>query len=267
MNPMQLLGGNWKLTLPVGTPGKPTEIKSPALATYLSEWFHPTADGDGVRFVAPTDGVTTKNSRNPRSELRELNADGTLAAWSSTEGVHSMEVELAVDALPIGSKPVVVIAQIHDANDDVTVFRFEGSTGDRSVGMLWITDGNNSHGCMVNMLRLGQRFRIGFFVQNGVIRYAFNGEPVDYEQRKAVTGCYFKTGSYCQSGGNVTKLRDGRADFASVIIYQLTVSHGGIVSSGDDIAKLRADVAALEAALQRLAADTGRRFAALKAAL
>lgn len=266
MNPMQLLGGNWKLTLPVGTPGKPTEVKSPALATYLSEWFCPTVDGDGVRFTAPTDGVTTKNSKNPRSELRELNADGSLAAWSSIEGVHSMEMELSVDALPIGSKPHVVIAQIHDANDDVTVFRFEGSTNDRSVGALWITDGNSSHGYKVADLRLGERFRIGFFVQNGIIRYAFNGAPVDYEQRKTVIGCYFKTGCYNQSGGIVTKLPDGRSDFASVIIYRLIVNHAAM-SSFDDIAALRERLGALETAHDQLVATTEKRFAALKAAL
>lgn len=273
MYPIDIIGRNWKLTLPTGKAGKPTEVKPPALATYVDDWFHPNVAGDGATFIAPTDGVTTKNSRYPRCELRELNDDGSLAAWSSTSGAHSMEVELTVDTLPIGSKPHAVIAQIHDRSDDVCVFRLEGNTtGDRSVGKLWITDGNKPHGYDVDEVRLGERIRVGFFVRNGIIRFTFNGATVAYEQRKAVTGCYFKAGCYNQSGGIVTRFPDGSADFAQVTIYNLHVDHSDVGKPveppvGDDIAKLRTDLSAIEAAFQRLSADTERRFAALKAAL
>ena len=276
MQIIDIIGRNWKVTLPTGKSGKPEEIKMPALAAYIGPHFFLNATGDGVVFVAPTDGVTTPNSKNPRSELREMEANGAImASWSSSVGAHSMEVELTIDEVPQGNKPHVVVAQIHDKNDDVCVFRWEGDTAtDRSRGKLWITDGDSSHGHGVAEVRLGQRIRVGFHVQNGIIRFAFNGAPVAYEQKKAVTGCYFKTGCYNQSGGIVTRFPDGSADFAQVTIYVLDVAHTDAVKPVDpptvgtgDLAQLRADVAALAASHGRLAVEMERRFAALKAAL
>jgi hypothetical protein len=248
---------NWKLTLPVGTPGKPTEIKQPALATYASEWFRRV--GEAFIFIAPTDGVTTKNSKNPRSELREMNSNGTLAAWSSTVGRHTMDVELSVDVLPIGYKPHAVPLQIHDDKDDVCVVRVEGDTVDRSRAAIWITDGNNTHGFLLTAdYRLGERVRVGFDVADGVIRFTFNGVTVDYRQSKKVTGCYFKTGCYNQSGGIVTRLPDGRADYAQVTLYDCTVSHEAATvpvitpdATTQQIAELQRQVAALAATVQR----------------
>ena len=281
MTPMEFLqSAGWKLTLPTKERMTPDEVKVPDLLSYSSEWFHLNEAGDGVTFVAPTDGATTKNSKNPRSELREMGADGKMqAAWASTQGTHSMEIEQSVDVLPIGSKPVVVCGQIHDAADDVTVFRLEGNTsGDRQVGKLWITDGNSSHGhLLTEQYRLGQRFRVGFYVQNGTIRYMFNGQALDYTQPKQARGCYFKAGAYCQSGGNVTRLPDGRADYAQVTIYGLRICHDGICAGralemvappdGGDwpvaVAALRTQVAALQA----WQGTQEKRWAALMAAL
>lgn len=276
MRAIDIIGRNWKLTLPTGQAGKPAEVKMPALADYTGPHFSLNTTNDGVTFVAPTDGVTTKNSKNPRSELREMEANGAvMASWSSTVGAHSMEVELTIDELPRGGKPHVVVAQIHDKNDDVCVWRLEGNTtGDRSTGKLWITDGDSPHALGVADVRLGERIRVGFHVQNGVIRFLFNGTVVAYEQRKKVTGCYFKTGCYNQSGGIVTPFDDGSADFAQVTLYRQTVTHTATVKPVDppavdtgDIASLRAEVVALTNTVQRLQADVERRFAAIKAAL
>ena len=67
--------GNWFLTLPVGPAGDPDSIDQPELLDYRSEWFDLTPDGTGVVFRAPAGGVTTKNSKYPRSELREMNGE------------------------------------------------------------------------------------------------------------------------------------------------------------------------------------------------
>ena len=87
MYPMDVLGTRaWYLTLPTKVKATPDTVKVPELLTYADDWFRLNAAGDGVVFTAPTDGATTKNSRNPRSELREMSADGkTPAAWSSTD--------------------------------------------------------------------------------------------------------------------------------------------------------------------------------------
>src|SRR5438132_7711918 len=96
--PAQVLDlANFKITLPTGSSGHPTEVKQPALATFADPlWFR--AIGDiGVSFAAPVNGVTTSGSSNPRSELREMNADGSNASWSSTDGkTHTMIVDQVV---------------------------------------------------------------------------------------------------------------------------------------------------------------------------
>ncbi len=229
MYPMDLINSkNWKLTLPVlGA----REIKQTALATYSSEWMRLNDAGDGVVFKAPTDGGTTTNSKNPRSELREMTADGKEhASWSTTAGVHTMDIEQSVDVLQAGSKPHVVVGQIHDANDDVTVFRMEGSTnGNRNVASIWITKGDTTHGFLVtDAYRLGTKFRVGFQVAKGIISYTFNGRPVNFTLSKFTSGCYFKAGSYNQSGGNVTPMPNGESDYAQVTIYSLQVCHDGV---------------------------------------
>ena len=167
-----------------------------------------------------------------------------------------MEIEQSVDVLPLGSKPHVVVGQIHDKDDDVTVFRVEGNrTGDRSLATLWITDGDKTHGYkLTDSYRLGTRFRVGFHVQDGVIRYMYNDAPVDYVQEKTVSGCYFKAGSYCQSGGNVTRLPDGRADYAQVTIYALQVCHNGVCTGRAPAPQVQTEVAASGDIAQRLAA-------------
>lgn len=51
MQIIDIIGRNWKVTLPTGKPGKPDEIKMPALATYTGPPFFLNVTGDGVTFV------------------------------------------------------------------------------------------------------------------------------------------------------------------------------------------------------------------------
>ena len=74
------------------------------------------ATGDGVVFTAGVGGATTENSKYARSELRELSASGSLAAWSARSGTHTMTVTGSVDHLPT-NKPQVSLAQIHGSSD------------------------------------------------------------------------------------------------------------------------------------------------------
>ncbi len=237
--PMDLIGSkNWKLTLPIDD-GKEIKISSsPSLKTYADEWFYLNEAANGVVFKVRTDGETTSGSNNPRSELREMKNDGKdNASWSSTSGNHSMIIEQSVDILPIGDKPVVVAGQIHDSDDDVTVFRIEsnkygGNTGDGNLNSIWITDGDTTHGYLVtNSYALGHKFSIGFKVSNGKINYVYNGADLPYVKNKTFSGAYFKAGAYNQSGDNCTKLTDGpdagECDFAQVTIYGLQVCHNG----------------------------------------
>jgi hypothetical protein len=81
----------WKLTLPAGREGQPLEIRQPRLKSLANGTYIRLTPDRGVQFRAPVGGVTTENSNYPRTELREMTADGRReAAWSSTSGRHVM---------------------------------------------------------------------------------------------------------------------------------------------------------------------------------
>ena len=64
---------DWYLTLPTGKQGDPDTVENPKLAKFTNEFFTLDDTGEAVVFSARGDGVTTKNSHYPRSELREMN--------------------------------------------------------------------------------------------------------------------------------------------------------------------------------------------------
>jgi hypothetical protein len=173
-----------------------------------------------IVFRANHGGATTSGSGNPRSELREMKAgtQGTQqASWSSTVGSHSLWIKQAITHLT-NTRPYTVAGQIHDANNDITVFRLEGSS-------LYITDGNTSHGrLLTSSYVLGTVFTVKVLVSGGVITYEFNEAPVaGYSQNKAGSGWYFKVGDYTQSNpGTATDTADA---YAEVQVYDFKVTH------------------------------------------
>jgi len=220
--PASMTGPNWKVTLPIpssSSSSSPLEIKQPQYATYSKDpYFKLNTAKNGVLFRAYHGGVTTDNSANPRSELREMTSNGTAnASWSSSSGTHQMTVRLKVNRLT-KVRPHTVIAQIHDADDDTTVFRLEGSS-------LWITDGDTTHGNLVTSdFKLNTEYTIGFKVSGGKINYIFNGQQLSYSQSKSVSGCYFKTGAYLQSNSS-TASGESTSEYTEVEIFDVKVSH------------------------------------------
>jgi hypothetical protein len=218
--PADLVGKNWYLTVPVKDPvdGWAMEIEQPTLATYDSKYFLLTDDHTGAVFRVWHGGATTSGSKNPRSELREQTLDGKAhAAWASKVGRHRMVVKIRVNRLT-KVRPHVVLGQIHDAADDVSVFRLEGSN-------LWITAGDSPHGHLLDgNFALGRDYEIGFDVSGGVISYLYNGKVVPYTLTADFSGAYFKTGAYLQS--NPTSAPSESTDeFAEVVIYSVAVTH------------------------------------------
>jgi len=216
--PGQLLDlTNWKLTLPVGSSGSPTEIKQPALNTYVKDPNF-KADGacDGVNFRAPVNGVTTSGSGYPRSELREMTDGGkSLASWSTTSGTHIMSFQAAVTAIP-KSKKHIVVGQVHDANDDVIVLRLE-------YPKLFV-DINGATGPTLDAnYTLGKKFTAKFVAEGGKIKIYYNGSGTPaYTLSKSGSGNYFKAGAYTQS--NCTKESDcSSSNYGEVIIYKLAL--------------------------------------------
>jgi hypothetical protein len=211
---------NWKETLPTGSKNSPTEIEQPKLAGYsVDPWFTPDAACDGVQFRAAVNGVTTSGSGNPRSELREMTDGGSdEASWSTSSGTSTMVIDEAVTHLP-STKPQVVVGQIHDADDDVTVFRLEGSK-------LYVTKGDDTHYKLAtDDYQLGTRFKVEFVASGGQIKAYYNGTLVTTIKEKS-SGDYFKAGAYTQANcGNSSPC--SASNYGESVIYGLTVSHTG----------------------------------------
>lgn len=204
---------NWYLTLPTGQPGNPDTVHQPGLAGYSSTWFRLDDAKGGVVFTADAGGVTTKGSKYPRSELREMNGEAQ-ASWSNTAGTHTLAVREAVTQLP-SVKPDVVTAQIHDTNSDVVEVRLEGT---RLIAQY---DGGHTDVTLDPGYRLGTVYDLTIVASGGRIEVSYNGV------RKAVipqsgSGWYFKAGSYVQTN---TSKGDPPDAVGVVVIYRLSVTH------------------------------------------
>lgn len=207
---------NWYVGLPTGASESPTNVKQPALATFaVDPWFVATPGCTGVQFRAAVNGVTTSGSSYPRSELREMTGS-SMASWSSTSGTHTMTIRQQVQRLP-STKPHVVVGQIHDADDDVSVFRVEGSN-------LYLTNGDDPHYKLITgSLGLNTVFEVRFVVSSGQIKAYYNGTLVS-TIFKSFSGAYFKAGAYTQA--NCTNSSPcSSSNYAQVVIEGLTVSH------------------------------------------
>lgn len=175
-----------------------TEISSTRLkAGYENKPYFWTPDPEpAVIFRAPVTGVTTENSPNPRSELRQMLPNGEPAAWSNKNETWSMDAEFAVTHLPDSSDNTrgVVAMQVHDGNDDVTVVRFE------RTGKVWITKGDTTHHDeIIASYTLGTRIRVGIEARKGdAFRWFLNGVHVATPVGGVREGCFFKAGCYTQ---------------------------------------------------------------------
>lgn len=207
----------WKLTLPTGSGGSPTEVVGSALGSLTGQDWFGVGRGCAVAFRAPVNGVTTSGSKNPRSELREMADGGSQSAgWSSTSGTHTMVLREAFTKLPSG-KPQVVGGQIHDASDDISVFRLEGSN-------LYVTNGNDPHYQLVTSnYVLGSPFEAKYVVSGGMIRAYYNGRLVA-TIAKDFSGAYFKAGAYTQANcQDASPCSSG--NYGEVMVYSLRVTH------------------------------------------
>lgn len=204
---------NWFLTLPIGPAGDPDSIDQPELLDYRSEWFDLTPDRTGVVFRAPAGGVTTKNSKYPRSELREMNGEEK-AAWSNTEGTHTLETRQAITAVP-RAKPEVVSAQIHDGGDDVLQIRLERST------LVAQYDDGREQIVIDPVYRLGTPYDLRIVAANGRITVFYNGQR-RAEIERSGSSWYWKIGAYTQS--NPERGEDADAE-GVVVVYSLSIEH------------------------------------------
>ncbi|MFD7992167.1 polysaccharide lyase family 7 protein [Streptomyces mexicanus] len=221
-------GGNfdlstWELQEPVGSPGSPTTIPSSRLQGpdgYQDAYFYTDTRDGAMTFWAPEKGVTTPNSHYARSELREMNRDGTAANWSLT-GTHRLSATLRVVSVTSN----VCVGQIHLGTGGTStkplLELYYHANGDIVLG----TENSPSGGQTlhtVGHVSLGKTWRYTIGVSGGnTIDVTVDGSTTHYpiassfQQYKQ----YFKAGSYNQSSS------DSTTKGARVAFYGLTVSH------------------------------------------
>jgi hypothetical protein len=212
--PGELIDPNdWYLTLPTGKQGSPDTIDGSKLATYHSKFFALNPARNGIVFSAGADGVTTKNSHYPRSELREMNGSEK-AAWSNKSGSHVIDVREAFTKLP-NAKPEVVGVQIHDDKDDVMQIRLEGQKL-----MVQYNDGK-SEAVLDPNYKLGTPFDTRIVAGGGKVDVLYNGQK-KAELPLSGSGWYWKVGAYVQSNGSKG---DGASSTGEVVVYRADVTH------------------------------------------
>jgi hypothetical protein len=206
---------DWYLTLPTGKEGSPDTIDGSKLAGYHSKFFALNNQRNGIVFSAGADGVTTKNSNYPRSELREM--DGSKkASWSNTSGTHVLDVREAFMQLP-KEKAEVVGAQIHDAKDDVMEIRLEGKN------LIAQYHDGKSDTVLDSNYQLGTPYDLRLVAEGGKVDVFYN------DQKKAElplsgSGWYWKVGAYVQSNG---KHGDSASSTGAVTVFKADVTHSG----------------------------------------
>jgi hypothetical protein len=228
LNPAVAPGGNfnlsvWSLQLPIGSPGSPTTIQ-PAQLKGASGYSNPayfwTDKNDGsMTFWDPEAGVTTPNSNYARSELREMNSNGSAADWALS-GTHKLSATLRI----VSVTKNVCVGQIHLGSG--------GSSTKPLLELYYAPNGNITLGTEnsptggqtlhpVGHVALGTQWSYVIAIVGGKINLTINGTTTTYSIPSSFNAYhqYFKAGDYNQSSSSST------SNGAKVKFYALTVSH------------------------------------------
>ncbi|MEH2079239.1 MAG: polysaccharide lyase family 7 protein [Nostoc sp.] len=208
----------WKLTLPISLNSPPnsnkaTEIKQPQLKTYSnSEYFRLNAAKNGVLLKAIAGGArTSKNTAYARSELREMQGDGTeSAAWSCTNTDHAMYLEQTL-LHTTTKKPEATIGQIHDSKNDLVMVKYFGpsfANGSTDIGKLEARFNNdNITKLLDSTYKIGDPMTIDIAVTSGGnvtvnyknLRSGVTNSTGTVKMTGIIGSCYFKSGMYIQA--------------------------------------------------------------------
>jgi len=221
-------GGNfdlsrWELQLPIGSPGSPTTISPTQLAGskgFQDKYFFTNTTDGSMSFWDPENGVKTPNSNFARSELREMNADGTPAAWLAP-GTHTLSATLKSTLIP----DHVAVGQIHLGENSgstkplLELFYFKNGNVDMAIEQT-PAGGNEVHHVVGNV-PLGTKFSYVIGLNATTISLNLNGTTHTWPLPSSFHGftMYFKAGDYDQSSGSSSTVG------AKVQFYALTFKH------------------------------------------
>jgi hypothetical protein len=211
----------WQLQLPTGSPGSPDTISSSQLVNgYSNPAYFWTDKTDGsMTFWAPEKGVTTPNSNYARSELREMNTNGSAANWTLA-GNHTLSAQLRIPSVTKN----VCVGQVHlgtgGSSTKPLLELYYRPNGDIYLGTENSPDGGQTlHN--VGNVALGVKWTYVINVTGNKINLTVNGTKTSYTIPTSFNPYrqYFKAGSYNQSSS------DSTSNGAKVKFYALTVTH------------------------------------------
>ncbi|WP_228556233.1 polysaccharide lyase family 7 protein [Catenulispora pinisilvae] len=223
-------GGNfdlsvWELQEPTGSAGSPTTIAPGQLEGangYQDSYFY-TDSGDGaMTFWDPENGVTTPNSNYSRSELREMNSDGSAANWFAAGTTNTLGATLKVTQVP----DHVCVGQIHLGSGGSTkplLELFYYANGDIKMAIEQTPAGGNEVLTDVGNVPVGTQWSYVIGLSGSTISLSLNGGAAQTWTASSTFdgyGMYFKAGDYDQSSGSDSSVG------AKVGFYALSISHG-----------------------------------------
>ncbi|MDR7275535.1 polysaccharide lyase family 7 protein [Catenuloplanes atrovinosus] len=222
-------GGNfdlsvWSLQLPIGSPGSPETIPPARLkgpAGYSNPAYFWTDRNDGsMTFWAPEKGVTTPNSKYARSELREMNPDGSAANWTLA-GSHTLSARLRVASVTKNVAVGQVKLGTGGPSTKPLAELYYRPNGDIFLGTQNSPDASGQTLHKVGVVPLGTTWTYVIQVSDSTINLTINGTRTSYAIPPAFHPYrqYFKAGSYNQSSSEST------TNGAKVKFYALTVRH------------------------------------------
>jgi len=190
---------NWSINLPTGNTKYPVEYGPFVLQ-----------DQNGLTLKTPCDGKTTKNSKFPRTELREM-LNGKKAKWASGSGAHKFKGVYSVNRFTF-IKPEICIFQIHDGTKDILQIIATPTHIKYKHNDIKITLGSYT---------TNERFKIRCKVTQGTIHLKYNFNPPIRIPLNG-TSLYFKTGNYLQSNDIIEVDPD---EYSLVTIHELGLKH------------------------------------------
>lgn len=210
----------WKLTLPTGKQGDPDEVlytgPSSGLAVYENPKYFFDSNGRVV-FSTPYGGVTTPNSVNPRTELREN------ASWSTGRGNHRLTAnKISVNHVGAVEKQVTMM-QVHDEEDDRVMIRYEGTS--ETQGDIF-ADFGLGKGQGAQSVEIISNYTLGVVVNKIAVNVnsfgfrVFVNDVLVASHAASASGLYFKGGCYPQRSS-----AEADSDFAQVRMGPLVINH------------------------------------------
>lgn len=209
----------WQLQLPSG--GSSPDVVPPSeLANYTDAYFSKADDG-GEIFMDPMTGVTTGGSTHPRTELREVKANGGGMLWSPA----------GTNTLTVTGKAITcvscTIGQIFDGTASSTLAELQYSSAGGGSMKLFYEEAKGAGGTPLDLgveLPPGQPYTFTLAFSQNLVTVSIDEQQVYMHAPSSSIlsdEFYFKAGDYDQRAisGPVTTDASSRIENYSIAVH------------------------------------------------